>query len=150
MSLISGIKFIQVINHTKINQSLTELETAFFLTHSLTSSLTWSLCFCYETLYFYINLSIKFHSIIPSEIESSLKKPKKDRVLISYWNVNSSSCHFNQDTDPNPSFFLCGIQYRHTTVFPRNGSALLTGEIFWLPKLKDYVGKCFGPLKILK
>lgn len=29
-------------------------------------------------------------------------------------------------------------------------SAQSTGEIFRLPKLKDCVGKCFGPLKILK
>lgn len=52
VSLISGIKFIQVINHTKINQSLTELETAFFLTHSVHSSVTWSLCSYCETSYF--------------------------------------------------------------------------------------------------
>lgn len=69
VSLISGIKFIQVVNHTKINRSLTELETVFFLIRSL----TWRLCSHYETSYFsityFINLLIKFHNnIIPSEI----------------------------------------------------------------------------------
>lgn len=71
VSLVSGIKFVQVINHTKINQSLSELETVFFLTHSLTSSLTWRICSCYETSYFstyFINLPIKFHSRALSEI----------------------------------------------------------------------------------
>lgn len=63
VSLISGIKYIQVINHSKINQSLIVLWTAFFLTHS---SLTWSLCSHDDTSYFsmtcFINLPIKFHS----------------------------------------------------------------------------------------
>ena len=63
VSLILGIKYIKVINHTKITQSLIVLWIAFFLTPP---SLTWSLCSHYETLYFsmtcFINLPIKFHS----------------------------------------------------------------------------------------
>lgn len=63
VSLISGIKYKQVINHTTINQGLIVLWRAFFLTHS---SLIWSLCSHYETSYFsmicFIHLPVRFPS----------------------------------------------------------------------------------------